>query len=50
MTDPILESVATALATQAVTALGSASKQALEKIRELVRSKAHHDPETGTAL
>lgn len=50
MTDPILESVATALTTQAVTALGSAGKQALEKIRELVRSKSHDDPETGAAL
>lgn len=50
MTDPILESVATALTTQAVTALGSAGKQALDKIRELVRSKADDDPETGAAL
>ncbi|MBE9375786.1 hypothetical protein IQ251_15140 [Saccharopolyspora sp. HNM0983] len=50
MTDPFLESVATALAGQAAAALGSAGKQALSKIRDLVRSRAGEDPETSAAL
>jgi hypothetical protein len=48
MTDPFLDSLATALAGQAATALGAAGTKALEKVRELVRRKA--DPETRSAL
>lgn len=50
MTDPFLDSLATALAGQAATALGAAGSKALEKVRALVRGKAEQDPETRTAL
>lgn len=50
MSDPFIDALATALAGQAVTALGSAGTAALSKIRELVRGKSAEDPELGTAL
>lgn len=50
MTDPFLDSLAAALAGQAVTALGAAGTKALEKVRELVRRRAENDPEMGAAL
>ncbi len=50
MTDPFLDSLATALAGQTAAALGSAGAKALEKVRELVRRKSEKDPETQTAL
>lgn len=50
MTDPFLDSLATALATQVASGLSSAGSKALEKVRALVRGKAEEDRETRTAL
>ncbi|MCI2416668.1 hypothetical protein MOQ72_04475 [Saccharopolyspora sp. K220] len=50
MTDPFLDSLATALAGQVATALGAAGTQALAKVRELLRRRAQNDPETQAAL
>ncbi|GAA4849621.1 hypothetical protein GCM10025787_35710 [Saccharopolyspora rosea] len=50
MTDPFLDSLATALAGQLATALGTAGKQAVSKVRELVRRRSQRDPETVAAL
>lgn len=50
MTDPFLDSIAAALAGQAVTALGAAGGAALTKVRDLVRRKSAEDPETQAAL
>ena len=50
MADPIMQSIATALAGQAATALTSAGKKALEKVRDLVRGKSANDPQTLAAL
>ncbi|TDD42108.1 hypothetical protein [Saccharopolyspora elongata] len=50
MTDPFLDSLATALAGQAATALGAAGKKALEKVRDLLRRRSQNDPETRAAL
>jgi hypothetical protein len=50
MTDPFLDSLATALAGQAATALGAASRAALQKIRDLLGKRAARDPETQAAL
>ncbi|MGI8308088.1 hypothetical protein [Saccharopolyspora sp. ASAGF58] len=50
MTDPFLDSLATALAGQVATALGKAGSQALVKVRELVRRRSQNDPETQAAL
>lgn len=50
MTDPILDSLATALAGQAVTALGAAGRAALTKIRDVLARRAAQDPETQAAL
>lgn len=48
--DPIMQSIATALAGQVATALGTGGKKALEKVRDLVRRKARDDAETSAAL
>lgn len=48
--DPVMQSIATALAGQAANALGAGGKKALEKIRDLIRRRAENDPETKTAL
>ena len=48
--DPIMQSIATALAGQAAAALGAGGKKAVERIRELVRRKSEHDPDTKAAL
>jgi hypothetical protein len=48
MTDPFLDSLATAVAGQAVTALSAAAKAALHKIGKLLRRRT--DPETRAAL
>ncbi|MBB5155262.1 hypothetical protein [Saccharopolyspora phatthalungensis] len=50
MTDPFLDSLATALAGQVATALGAAGTQALAKVRELLRRRSQNDPETKAAL
>ncbi|GAA0515987.1 hypothetical protein GCM10011581_47470 [Saccharopolyspora subtropica] len=50
MTDPFLDSLATALAGQVATALGAAGTRALEKVRELLRRRSQSDPETKAAL
>ncbi|MEV6234084.1 hypothetical protein AB0L88_40095 [Saccharopolyspora shandongensis] len=50
MTDPFLDSLATALAGQAATALGAAGKQALEKVRDLLRRRSQNDSATKAAL
>lgn len=50
MTDPFLDSLATALAGQAATALGAAGKAALAKVRELLKRRSEDDPETQAAL
>jgi hypothetical protein len=50
MTDPILDSLATALAGQAITALGAAGGKAVQKVRELLRRRSEEDPETQAAL
>ncbi|PRW63195.1 hypothetical protein [Actinopolyspora mortivallis] len=50
MSDPFLESVATALAGQAAVALGSAGKAALVKVRELLRRKSEQDQRARAAL
>ncbi|MER7079917.1 hypothetical protein [Saccharopolyspora kobensis] len=50
MTDPFLDSLATALAGQAATALGAAGKAALTKVRELIQRRSERDPETKAAL
>ncbi|MDA3643235.1 hypothetical protein LZ318_20485 [Saccharopolyspora indica] len=50
MTDPFLDSLATALAGQAATALGAAGKAALTKVQELIRRRSERDPETKAAL
>jgi hypothetical protein len=50
MTDPFLDSLATALAGQAATALSAAGAQALAKVRELLRRRSQNDPETRAAL
>lgn len=50
MSDPFLDSLATALAGQAVTALSTAGSAALEKVRGLIRSRSEEDPETEAAL
>ena len=49
MTDPFLDSLATALAGQAATALGTAGAKALAKVRELIRRR-REDKETLAAL
>lgn len=50
MTDPFLDSLATALGGQAATALGAAGTLALTKVRDLVRRRSRQDPETQAAL
>lgn len=50
MTDPFLDSLATALATQVASGLSAAGSKALEKVRALVRGKAEEDGETRDAL
>lgn len=50
MTDPFLDSLATALASQAATALSSAGRAALQKIRDLLGKRAARDPETQGVL
>lgn len=50
MTDPFLDSLASALAGQVATALGVAGSKALQKVRTLVRRKSEDDSETGAAL
>ncbi|MDA3626549.1 hypothetical protein OU415_13970 [Saccharopolyspora sp. WRP15-2] len=50
MTDPFLDSLATALAGQAATALGAAGKAALVKVRDLLKRRSERDPETKAAL
>ncbi|GAB3277124.1 hypothetical protein [Parasphingorhabdus pacifica] len=50
MTDPFLDSLATALAGQAAGVLGSAGSTALEKVRGLIRGRSEQDPEMGAAL
>lgn len=50
MTDPFLDSLATALAGQAATALGAAGKAALTKVRELIQRRSERDLETKAAL
>ncbi|GAB3684911.1 hypothetical protein [Saccharopolyspora tripterygii] len=50
MTDPFLDSLATALGGQAATALGAAGTMALAKVRELLRRRSQQDPETHAAL
>ncbi|QUH04752.1 hypothetical protein HUO13_31810 [Saccharopolyspora erythraea] len=50
MTDPFMDALATALAGQAVTALGAAGTKALAKVRELLRRRSDRDPETVAAL
>lgn len=50
MTDPFLDSLATALAGQAATALGTAGRAAVQKIRDLLSRRAAQDPETQDAL
>lgn len=50
MTDPFLDSLATALATHVASGLSSAGSKALEKVRALVRGKAEEDGETRAAL
>ena len=50
MTDPFLDSLASALAGQVATALGAAGVKALEKVRAVVRHKSEDDAETGAAL
>lgn len=50
MSDPLLDSVAAALAGQAVTALSAAGKKALNAIRDLVRRKSEDDEEMRAAL
>ncbi|WP_019855269.1 hypothetical protein [Actinopolyspora mortivallis] len=50
MSDPFLESVATALAGQAAVALGSAGRAALVKVRELLRGKSEQDQRARAAL
>lgn len=50
MTDPFLDSLATALGGQAATALGAAGTMALAKVRELLRRRSQQDPDTQAAL
>lgn len=50
MTDPFLDSLATALAGQAATALGAAGRAAVQKIRDLLAKRAARDPEAQAAL
>jgi hypothetical protein len=50
MTDPLLDSLANALAGQAVSALSAAAKAALQKVRDLLGKRASRDPETQAAL
>lgn len=50
MTDPFLDSLATALAGQAATALGAAGRAAVQKIRDLLGNRAARDPGTQAAL
>ncbi|MEV0698249.1 hypothetical protein AB0I53_10055 [Saccharopolyspora sp. NPDC050389] len=50
MTDPFLDSLATALAGQVATALGTAGEKALTKVRALLRRRSQDDPETKAAL
>ncbi|MEV4733839.1 hypothetical protein [Saccharopolyspora sp. NPDC049426] len=50
MTDPFLDSLATALGGQAATALGAAGTMALAKVRDLLRRRSQQDPETQAAL
>lgn len=50
MTDPLLDSLANALAGQAVSALSAAAKAALQKVRDLLGKRAARDPETQAAL
>jgi hypothetical protein len=50
MTDPFLDSLATALAGQLATGLGAAGKAAVQKIREILQRRSERDPETHAAL
>ncbi|RRO12673.1 hypothetical protein EIL87_23505 [Saccharopolyspora rhizosphaerae] len=50
MTDPFLDSLATALGGQAATALGATGTMALAKVRDLLRRRSQQDPETQVAL
>ncbi|GAA2790026.1 hypothetical protein [Saccharopolyspora taberi] len=50
MTDPFLDSLATALVGQAATALTAAGAKALVKVRDLLRRRSDEDPETLAAL
>lgn len=50
MSDPIIDSIAAALAGQAVTALSTAGKKAVSKIRDMIRGRPEEDPETLAAL
>ena len=50
MSDPFLDSLASALAGQVATALGTTGAKALEKVRAVVRRKSEDDVETGAAL
>ncbi|MEB3368247.1 hypothetical protein [Saccharopolyspora mangrovi] len=50
MTDPFLDSLATALGGQAATALGAAGTMSLVKVRELLHRRSKHDPDTQAAL
>lgn len=48
--DPIMQSLASALAGQAASTLTAAGKKALEMVRDLVSRKAADDPRTHAAL
>lgn len=50
MTDPFLDSLATALAGQAATAVGAAGRAAVQKIRDFLGKRAARDPATQAAL
>lgn len=50
MTDPFFDSLASALAGQAATALSKAGALAVQKIRDILRKRSEQDPETQTAL
>ena len=50
MSDPFLDSLASALAGQVATALGAAGAKALKQVRAVVRRKSEDDAETGAAL
>lgn len=50
MTEPFVDALATALAGGTASALGTAGKQALAKIRELIRGRFEQDPAMQEAL